>query len=58
MLTVGSRGVDWGLPSALVVCMGPNEAGGDVDWGLTLVSIMSRLILSWLTRQVGTLTGG
>ena len=31
-----------------------HEAGGDVDWGLTLVSIMSRLILSWL---VDVLTG-
>ena len=34
--------------------MGPIEAGGDVDWGLTSVLIVSRLILSWL---VGVLTG-
>ena len=48
VLTVGSRGVDWGLATALVIYMGPIETGGDVDWGLTSVLIVSRLILSWL----------
>ena len=46
MLTVGSRGVDWGLAAALVVYLCLIEAGGDVDWGLTCVVFVWGELLS------------
>ena len=37
MWTEGSREVHLGLETVLALCVGPIEAGEDVDWGLTLV---------------------
>lgn len=37
MWTDGSREVHLCLETGLALCVGPIEAGGGVDWGLTLV---------------------
>ena len=59
-MIVGTRVVDLGLKTVLVVYNGPIEAGGDVGWGLNSLVIVT---IGYVDSPVygvglGVLTGG